>query len=269
MLTQAQIEAAAQSLYRAEIAKRQTGLISGLYPEMTMDEAYAIQDALVSRKFRDGRKQIGWKIGLTSKAMQRALNIDIPDSGVIFDDMHFPCGSVIPAGKFFEPRIEAEIAFVMGRDVSPDDLTRDEIVRATDHVLPALEILETRIVRTDSETGASRNVYDTICDNAANAGIVLADRRFKLKEVDIRWLGVILKRNGIVEETGLGAGILDDPVVSVLWLARRLAEYGQTIKKGDIVMAGSFIRPVEAPPGSEFFGDFGPFGTVTCKFQDK
>ncbi len=262
-----QVEKAAKDLYQAEKNKKQIDLISNRHPGFTIDEAYAIQDALVKLKLNDGRKQIGWKIGLTSRAMQMALKIETPDSGIIFDDMYFPNGARIPAGTFFEPRIEAEIAFIMAKDLSNSDLTRDNIIAATDCIVPALEILETRVVRYNPVTKTYRNVCDTIADNAANAGIVLADKRFRLKDIDLRWIGGIIKRNGVVEETGLGAGILDDPVTSVLWLARRLAEYNSAIKKGDIIMAGSFIRPIEAPSKSEFVADFGPLGKVNCLFE--
>lgn len=267
MLTSTQIEKAALDLFEAEKTKRQIDLLSNRHPGLTLDESYAIQDALVDLKLKDGRKQIGWKIGLTSRAMQMALKIETPDSGVIFDDMYYPNGSRIPQGTFFEPRIEAELAFIMGRDLASSDLNRDGIIEATEHIAPALEILETRVVRYNPKTRTYRNVCDTIADNAANAGIVLADNRFCLEDIDPRWIGGIIKRNGTVEETGLGAGILDDPITSVLWLARRLAEYDKFIRKGDIIMAGSFIRPIEAPSGSDFFADFGPFGTVECYFE--
>ena len=267
MLTSKEIAKAAHDLYQAELTKQQIDLISNRHPGFTIEESYAIQDALVDLKLRDGRKQIGWKIGLTSRAMQMALNIETPDSGVIFDDMYFPNGSRIPENKFFEPRIEAEIAFIMGKDLATNDLSRESIIAATKQIAPALEILETRVVRYNPVTKTYRNVCDTIADNAANAGIVLGDDRFGISEADLRWLGGIIKRNGTVEETGLGAGILDDPITSVLWLAKRLAEYDKTIKKGDIIMAGSFIRPIEAPSGSDFFADFGPWGTVCCSFE--
>ncbi len=267
MLTREQIAKAAHDLYQAELTKKQIDLISNRHPGFTIEESYAIQDALVDLKLQAGRKQIGWKIGLTSRAMQMALNIETPDSGVIFDDMYFSNGARILKNRFFEPRIEAEIAFIMGNDLAPSDLNREGIIAATEQIVPALEILETRVVRYNPVTKTARNVCDTIADNAANAGIVLGDDRFGILETDLRWLGGIVKRNGTVEETGLGAGILDDPITSVLWLAKRLAEYGKTIKKGDIIMAGSFIRPIEAPSGSDFFADFGPLGTVSCFFE--
>jgi 2-oxo-hept-3-ene-1,7-dioate hydratase len=233
---------------------------------MTMDDAYAVQAALVRRKLEAGRKVIGWKIGLTSKAMQYALNIDIPDSGVLLDDMAFENGATIPAGRFIQPRIEAEIAFVMKAPLAGCDVTREDVIAATDYVVPSLEILDTRILRADPDTGQARKICDTISDNAANAGLVLGGERHAVDAFDLRWVGAIVSRNGEVEETGLGAGVLNDPVTGIVWLAHRMADYGQRIEAGQVILSGSFIRPVECPPGSKIHADFGAFGTVSCNF---
>ena len=210
-------------------------------------------------------RQIGWKIGLTSKAMQAALNIDIPDSGVLFDDMLFANGAVIAKNHFIQPRIETEIAFIMKDDVR--EASRDAIIAATDYIAPSIEILDTRIIRKDAKTGVTRKIFDTISDNAANAGVVLGDKKHKIAECDLRFIGAICKCNDAVEETGLGAGVLDDPITSMLWLVERLQQYGQQIKAGDIVLSGSFIRPIECPSGSVIFADFGDFGTVNLSFE--
>ena len=265
-MTPDQIEAAAAALHDAERTGKQIGLLSLTYPGMTLDDAYAVQSALVARKLAEGRRRVGWKIGLTSRAMQDALKIDTPDSGVLLDDMVFETGATVPPGRFIQPRIEAEIAFLMAAPLAGAECTREEVIAATAHVAPALEILDTRILRTDPATGQARIVTDTISDNAANAGLVLGAERHPITAQDLRWTGAIVSRNGTVEETGLGAGVLNDPVTSVLWLARRLAAYGQTIAAGDIVLSGSFTRPIEAPPGSRIEADFGPFGSVRIHF---
>ncbi|NDW47175.1 2-oxo-hept-4-ene-1,7-dioate hydratase [Ruegeria sp. PrR005] len=257
---------AAARLIEAEETGRQIGLLSLAYPGMDMDDAYAIQQALVAHKQTAGRHVIGWKIGLTSKAMQYALKIDIPDSGILFDDMAFDDGATVPKGRFIQPRVEAEIAFVMKAPLGGSQVTRDDVLAATDYVAPALEILDTRILRVDPETGRARNVCDTISDNAANAGVVLGQQRHAPDAFDLRWVGALTFRNGEIEETGLGAGVLNDPVESVVWLARRMAQYGQSIAPGHIVLSGSFIRPVECPPGARIDADFGPFGAVSVNF---
>lgn len=258
--------AVAADLIMAERTGQQIGLLSLRYPDMSMDDAYAIQQAIHDAKLKAGRKVIGWKIGLTSKAMQSALGIDIPDSGILFDDMAFESGTVIPAGRFIQPRIEAEIAFVMKAPLGGADVTREAVIAATDAVAPAIEILDTRILRADPPTGQARKVFDTISDNAANAGIVLGDKRHAVDAFDLRWTGAMVYRDGEIEETGLGAGVLDDPVESVVWLARRMAQYGQRIEAGQVILSGSFIRPIECPPGTRIRADYGPFGAVSIDF---
>lgn len=257
---------AAADLLLAEETGRQIGLLSRRYPQIGMDDAYAIQAAIAAAKAAKGQSIIGWKIGLTSKAMQYALNIDIPDSGILFDDMVFAHGAMVPKGRFIQPRIEAEIAFVMKSAIGGADVTRDDVLAAVDYVAPSIEILDTRIVRADSETGQTRNVFDTISDNAANAGVVLGPQRHAVNDHDLRWVGAITLRNGEVEETGLGAGVLNDPVESVVWLAQRMAQYGQAIEPGQIILSGSFIRPVECPSGTKIQADFGAFGHVDIAF---
>jgi len=265
-LTDANIATAAADLVQAEKSRTQIGLLTKRHPDLDMDGAYAIQKAFAKAKLEAGRKVIGWKIGLTSKAMQDALKIDIPDSGVLFDDMLFENGATVPVGRFIQPRIEAEIAFVMKASLGGDTVSREDVLAATDHVCPSLEILDTRIQRADPETDQTRKVSDTIADNAANAGLVLGTEEHDPRSVDLRWTGAIVTRNGEVEETGLGAGVLNDPVESVVWLARRMAGYGQTIEAGQVILSGSFIRPVECLSGSKFHADFGSFGSVSCSF---
>ena len=257
---------AATDLLGAEQSGQQIGLLTKRHPEMGMDDAYAVQNAIYRAKLAAGRKVIGWKIGLTSKAMQYALNIDIPDSGILFDDMVFDHGATVPAGRFIQPRVEAEIAFVMKTPLGGADVTREDVIAATDYVAPSIEILDTRILRADPETGQTRKIFDTISDNAANAGIVLGPQRHDIDAHDLRWVGAITTRNGEVEETGLGAGVLNDPVESVVWLARRMAQYGQAIEPGQVILSGSFIRPIECPAGAEIHADFGPFGSVDINF---
>lgn len=265
MLKTTEIKAAAHSLYSAELNRVQIGLLTQEYPNIEMTDAYSIQKALVQLKIESGRKIVGWKIGLTSKAMQYALNIDIPDSGVLLDDMEFSNDSEIPSGKFIQPRIEAEIAFVMKSSLG-GDVSVEDVIQATDFVCPALEILDTRILRLDSITGKSRGICDTISDNAANAGVILGDKRHSPRDIDLRWVGAIVSRDGEVEETGLGAGVLNDPIMGIVWLAKRMSDYGQKIEEGQIILSGSFIRAIEVPSGSRINADFGSFGRAGCVF---
>lgn len=266
MLTPDQIAAAAARLVTAEKTRVQTGLLSLAHPQMTMDDAYAVQAAFVAARHAAGFRTIGWKIGLTSKAMQYALNIATPDSGVLLDDMAFEDCATIPPDRFIQPRIEAELAFVLKSPLSGPFVTVTDVMNATDYIVPALEILDTRILRVDPATGKARTIVDTISDNAANAGIVTGGRAMQPDSFDPRWAGAIVMRNAEVEETGLGAGVLNQPARGIAWLANRLALYGQRIEAGQIVLSGSFIRPIEARHGDTILADFGPMGTVGCFF---
>ena len=265
-LTDLQIEEAALNLFNAERDKKRIGLLSIQYENIDMEDAYKIQDALVKLKLNSGLKIWGWKIGLTSKAMQDALKIDIPDSGILFDNMFFESGENIPTDRFIQTRIEAEIAFCINKTLE-GNVSREDVISATEYVFPSLEILDTRIDRKDISSGKFRTVFDTISDNAANAGIVSGIQKHKPDKFDLRYVGSIVYRNGEVEETGLGAGVLDDPVSGIIWLVERLSKYNQKISPGEIILSGSFIRPIEARKGDKFYADFGDFGFVECNFN--
>lgn len=266
MLSPEQIRSAAEDLLAAEESRDQIGLLSLRHPDMTLDDAYAIQKAQMTRKLAAGRRIIGWKIGLTSRAMQDALGIDTPDSGVLYDDMLFKGGSVVPAGRFIEPRIEAEIAFVMKAPLDTG-ATPGDVLAATEYICPVLEILDTRVQRKDPHTGQARRIHDTVSDNAANAGLVLGAQRHDPGKVDRRWVGAIVEKNAEVVATGLGAAVLGDPVMGLVWLADRMAKYGQRIEAGQIILSGSFIAPIECPPGTRINADYGDFGSVSIRFE--
>ncbi|MGJ7565694.1 2-oxo-hept-4-ene-1,7-dioate hydratase [Variovorax sp. GB1R11] len=259
---------AAERLEQAQHTRVACRQFSLDYPDMTIDDAYAIQHAWMQLKLRNGRTVKGHKIGLTSKAMQRAVNIAEPDYGTLLDDMFHRDGAVIPTERFLQLKIEAELAFVLARPLSGPDCTLFDVLDATAYVTPALEILDARIQRIDPETGRTRNVFDTISDNAANAALVLGGRPFKpaLVDADMRRIGAIVSRNGEVEETGLAAGVLNHPGYGVAWLANRLHRFGVTLQAGQVILAGSFIRPIEVAKGDTVVADYGSFGTVSCHF---
>nr|WP_319388009.1 2-oxo-hepta-3-ene-1,7-dioic acid hydratase [uncultured Cohaesibacter sp.] len=266
MLSANEIQTAAADLLKAEQTRQQIGLLSVRHPNITLDDAYAIQAAQMPHKMAQGRSIIGWKIGLTSKVMQDALGISTPDSGVLYDDMDFADGTVIPATRFIQPRIEAEIAFIMKAPLE-GKVSREDVLAATEYVAPALEILDTRIARQDATTGQTRKIFDTVSDNAANGGIVLGQQRHAPEAFDLRWVGAILTRNDEVTATGLGAAVLNDPVMGIVWLSERMGQYGQRIEAGQVVLAGSFIAPIECPSGTCIHADYGSFGQVTVNFE--
>lgn len=267
-LDQTTLAQAAERLEEAERTRVACRQFSLDHPEMTIDDAYAIQHAWMQLKLRNGRTVKGHKIGLTSKAMQRAVNIAEPDYGTLLDDMFFRDGAVIPSERFLQLKIEAELAFVLARPLSGPDCTLFDVLDATAYVTPALEILDARIQRIDPETKRTRNVFDTISDNAANAALVLGGRPFKpaVIDADMRRIGAIVSRNGEVEETGLAAGVLNHPGYGVAWLANRLHRFGVTLQPGQVILAGSFIRPIEVAKGDTIVADYGEFGTVSCHF---
>jgi len=260
------IRVAAERLHQAEQTRKQIRQLSLDHPGMTLDDAYAIQKAWVAIKVSEGRVVRGHKIGLTSKAMQSALNIDEPDSGVLLDDMFFADGGLVPSDRFIGTRVEAELAFIMKHRLSGPDCTIFDVLNATDFVVPALEILDTRIERVDPVTKSTRKIFDTIADNAANAGIVLGGRPLRPGDADLRWIGALCYRNGQLEETGLAAGVLNHPATSVAWLANKIAANGLALEAGQVVLAGSFIRPIETRKGDTIQADYGPWGTVSCYF---
>ena len=267
MLTENVIEAAARKLHEAEKTRVQVRQLSLEHPALTVEQAYAIQKAWVALKVSEGRVVKGHKIGLTSRAMQMAVGINEPDYGVLFDDMFFQDGGEVPSDRFIQLRVEAELAFIMKAPLRGPDCTIFDVYNATDYVIPALEILDARVQRVDPETKVTRKVVDTIADNAANAGIVLGGRPFRPESVDMRWIGAICSKNGAIEETGLAAGVLNHPANGIVWLANRLASHGIGLEPGQVVLAGSFIRPIDVQRGDTIQADYGPLGTISCYFK--
>src|SRR6478672_6920861 len=255
MLDTATIERLAARLDEAERTKALIPMFSRDYPGFSIEDAYAVQRAWTKLQLSRGRVIKGHKIGLTSKAMQNAVGISEPDYGVLFADMFYPDASAIPFDRFHAPRIEVELAFVLKAPLKGPDCTLFHVLNATDYVTPALEILETRMHRVDPETRAPRKVTDTISDNAANAALVVGGRPFRPLDVDLRWVGALLFRNGQIEETGIAAGVLNHPAQGVAWLANRLAPHGEELKAGEVVLAGSFTRPVDVSQGDTFHAD--------------
>ena len=270
MLTQEQIQQLADELYDSEASRTAVEHFSKRFPGMSIEDGYRISRAWVARQLAEGRQVIGHKIGLTSRAMQQASQIDEPDYGTLLDSMLFTCtpGQVldIPADRFIVPRVEVELAFVLKSGLKGPNVDVEQVLAATDYVTPAIEIIDARIEQFDRHTKVMRKVYDTISDNAANAGIVVGAKRVDPRSTDLPWCGAILRQNGNVEETGLAAGVQGHPAVGIAWLANKLAPWGESLEPGQIVLAGSFTRPVVARPGDEFDADYGALGKLQFKF---
>ncbi|AWY39558.1 2-oxo-hepta-3-ene-1,7-dioic acid hydratase [Pseudomonas putida] len=266
MLDQQLIQQAAARLDQAERSREQVRQFSLDHPEITIEDAYAIQRAWVAQKIKDGRKLVGHKIGLTSRAMQVSSNITEPDYGALLDDMFFEEGTDIPFERFIVPRVEVELAFILGKPLKGPNVTVFDVLDATEWVIPALEIIDARIQQVDPHTKATRKVFDTISDNAANAGVVMGGRAVRPTEIDLRKVPTVLYRNGVIEESGVSAAVLNHPAKGVAWLANKLAAYDVTLQPGQIILGGSFTRPVAANPGDTFHVDYDMLGSIACRF---
>jgi 2-oxo-hept-3-ene-1,7-dioate hydratase len=265
MFDQATIQKLAAELHESERSRVQVEHFSKRFPGMTIADGYAVSRAWVAMKIAEGHQVRGHKIGLTSRAMQLSSQIDEPDYGTLLDDMFFEPGA-IPTERFIAPRVEVELAFILKRRLEGEQVGMEDVLAATDYVQPAIEIIDARIEQFDRHTKAMRKVYDTISDNAANAGIVVGAGQAVPGVLDLPWCGAILRCNGVVEETGLAAGVQGHPAIGVAWLANKLSPWGEALEAGQTVLAGSFTRPVAARAGDLFDADYGPLGRLQFRF---
>ncbi|MQY22586.1 2-oxo-hept-4-ene-1,7-dioate hydratase [Nocardia macrotermitis] len=261
MLLAETITTLADELAEAGRARGTVPRITARYPDATIEDSYAIQGVWRDRNIADGRRLVGRKIGLTSRAMQAATGITEPDYGVIFDDTVWENGAVVPFDDFSNVRIEVELAFVLAEPLRGPDCTVFDVLRATEFVTPALEILNSHIELED------RTIVDTIADNAAYGGLVLGGNPVAPRDVDLRWVSALLYRNETIEETGVAAGVLNHPATGVAWLADKLHQHDAQIGAGEIILAGSFTRPVWIRRDDTVLCDYGPMGTISCRFR--
>lgn len=259
MLSETQRAEATNILLEAERTRQQAVQLSTTFPEMTIEDSYAISSAVAQRKQDNGAKLIGHKIGLTSKAMQASSQIDEPDYGHLFDSMMLADGTKVRHEDYCVPRVEMELSFVLASPLKGPGIGLLDVLRATEYVVPSIEIIDARVQN-------PRRITDTVADNGAGAGIVIGGRPFRPMDVDLRWVGGILYRNGEIEETGLAAGVLGHPALAIAWLANKVGRFGTVLEPGHIMLSGSFIRPVFANKGDTLQADFGPLGSVGLQF---
>jgi 2-oxo-hept-3-ene-1,7-dioate hydratase len=265
-MDQAQIAEVARQLDEAEKTGQPIRQLSLQYPDITFDQAYAVQEEWVKIKLAAGREVRGHKIGLTSKAMQQLARIDEPDHGVLLDDMMLETGARIPMSRFIEPRLEVELAFLLKKPLQGPNCTLFDVLDATAYLTPALEIIDARVQRVDPETGATRKVFDTIADNAANGAVIIGGQPKRPDDVDLRWVSALLFRNGEIEESGVAAAVLNHPANGIVWLANKVARFGKRLEAGEVVLAGSFTRAVPVKAGDTFHVEYGPLGSISCHF---
>ncbi len=264
-LNPATIADLAAKLDQSERTRQQIPQFSLAHPEMSIADAYAIQRAWVGIKHAAGRTTIGHKIGLTSRAMQRTSNITEPDYGALLDDMVFEPGGDIDMGRFIRPRVELELAFILKTPLEGPNCNIYDVLNATDYIVPAIEIIDQRIQPIDPATGRTRKVFDTISDNASNAGIVLGGRPVRPNEIDMRWISALCYRNGVIEDSGVAAAVLNHPAIGPAWLANKLSAYGERLLPGEIILGGSFTAPVTMSSGDTFHFDYGPLGSIAFR----
>ena len=261
MLDQERVVAIADELAAAEANRTMIERLTQRYPEMTVEDSYAVQNEWRRRAQENGRRLVGRKIGLTSKVMQEATGITEPDYGAIFADQVHENGSVIEHGQYSNVRIEVELAFVLKDELRGPNVSIFDVLRATEYVVPALEILSSRIQM------EGRTIVDTISDNAALGGMVYGGNPVAPDSVDLRWISALLYRNETLEDTGVAAAVLNHPANGVVWLANKLSAHGDALEAGSIVLAGSFTKPMWVHPGDTVHADYGQLGAITCRFE--
>lgn len=265
-LSTARIKELAEGLENAERTRTPMRQLSRQHPEMTIDEAYAVQLAWRDLKLAQGRRLTARKIGLTSRSMQVAQEVDEPDRGIYFDDQMFTSGDVIDMSRFIRPRVEVELAFELSRPLAGPDVTLTDVLAATAWVMPAVEIVDSRLEMKDPETGGSRKITDAIGDNAANAGLILGGNPVRPDAVDLRWVGGLLYLNGVIVDSGVSASVMNHPAAGIAWLANSLVPYGEKLEPGQPVLAGAFTRSHFVAQGDTMHADYGPLGVVCAHF---
>jgi 2-oxo-hept-3-ene-1,7-dioate hydratase len=259
MLSDAIRQQAADILMTAARERKQAVQLSKTWPDIAIEDSYAISAEVTKRRIAAGAKLIGHKVGLTSKAMQRSSQIDEPDYGHLLDDMMVADGARVPHDNYCRPRVEIELAFVLGKSLKGPGIGLPDVLRATEYVVPAIEIVDARLQD-------PRKIFDTVADNGAAAGIVIGGRPVRPMDIDLRWVGGIMYCNSEIEETGVAAGVLGHPALGVAWLANKLGQHGVALEPGHLVLAGSFTRVVFAKKGDTLHADFGALGGIAVQF---
>lgn len=229
-------------------------------PGATIEDAYAIQETNTRWWLDQGRTIVGAKIGLTAKAVQKQLGVDQPDFGALFADMAVNDGDSVPPGRLIQPKVEAELAFVLKRTPDPGALTTAELIGSVDYALPAIEIVDSRIADWNIR------IVDTVADNASSGLFVLGTRPVRLDAIDLRLCGMVLEKNGEPTSFGAGAACLGNPLHALGWLAAKMAEVGRPLKGGDIILAGALGPMVPVSPGDTVEARIEGLGTVRVGF---
>ena len=265
MSNSAVVESVAQALRDAEINQ---AAIAPIRPQLggesaDVDIAYAVQEVNTQRALSEGRRLVGRKIGLTSKVVQAQLGVDQPDFGMLFADMAYGDGEEIPAGLLIQPKVEAEIALVINKDLTQEKHTYADIISATEYALPAIEVVDSRI------ENWKISLIDTVADNASSAGFVLGSQPVKLKNLDLVNCKMVMTRGEEIVSQGVGKACLANPLNAAVWLADEMVRRGRPLIAGDIILTGALGPMVVANPGDVFNVEIEGFGSVTAAFAAK
>lgn len=255
------IQNAVDALIKAEKTKEAIEAFTSL-EEVTKDEAYHIQLGVIDYKKRNGAKVVGKKIGLTSKAMQDLLGVNIPDYGHLLDNMLYREDTAISLNQFMQPKIEFEIGFVLHTSLKGPGITREDVVKATHYVVPAIEIIDSRIKDWNIQ------FEDTVADNGSSAGVVIGKEKKRLEEIDLPNVKMNLFKNGEFIETAFGSAVLGNPIEAVAWLANEVGMYDISLNPGDIILSGALSKALPIETGDHFKAEFENLGIVSAKFNN-
>ncbi len=255
------IEKLAESLREAAESREPCAPLTAEHPDLTIEDAYAIQGINLERRIEAGARLVGRKIGLTSVAVQEWLGVSEPDFGGLLDTMAVPNGGSVDSGALLQPRVEGELAFVLMRDLEGPGVTPHQVIAATDFLLPSIEIIDSRV------RNWKFKIQDTIADNASSGFFAVGSRPVALAEIDTRRVGLTLRKNGRVVSTGAGSACMGDPIAAVVWLANKLGSLGTPLRAGDIILSGALGPVVPVEPGDSVTVEIGSFGEVGITFE--
>jgi 2-keto-4-pentenoate hydratase len=261
MLSVATRDGLAADLAQAERSREPIAPLTAAYPDIDVVDAYEIQLINIRQRVAEGARVLGHKVGLSSKAMQQMMGVDEPDYGHLLDEMQVFEDTPVKAGRYLLPRVEVEVGFILAEDLPGADCTEDDVLGATEALVPSIELIDTRI--TDWKIA----LCDTIADNASSAGFVLGQARVSPADIDVKAIDAVLTRNGEVVAEGRSDAVLGNPVTAVAWLSRKVESFGVRLRKGDIVLPGSCTRAIDARAGDEFVADFIGLGSVRLSFE--
>lgn len=260
MLDEAQRQEAADALWRALKDRKAIDPLTETWPEVDVADAYQIQLVNVRRRLDEGAAIKGHKVGLSSVAMQQMLGVHEPDYGHLLDQMFCFENEGIPTDQFLQPRAEIEVAFVLGAPLAGPGVTVADVLRATEFVLPAIEIVDSRVA------DWRIRIQDTIADNASCGAVVLGARPTLLETVDPALIGAVLMKNGEIVETGCSGAVLGQPATAVAWLANKVAQFGIELEPGNVIMPGACCRMIPVAAGDVVRAEFDGLGPVSAKF---